>query len=114
MKAQNDNAGKLANQIKKALRLVSAIDAAILADGADPYRGAESLMLALSVADAGSWATMAVGQGETPPSPETKALVLDVYAARVRALQLAKALAPAARVTQSGKRRHALTLHMGG
>ena len=85
MIAKNDNAGKLANQVKKALRLVSIVDAVMLAEGHDPLRGAESLLLALTAAPDGQWVTMAVGQGETPPSPETKALALDVYAARVRA-----------------------------
>lgn len=113
MNAKNDNAGKLANQVKKALRLVSIVDAAMLADGLDPLRGAEALLVALRAAPAGQWATMAVGQGETPPSPETKALVLDVYAARVRALRLVPMLAPVSTPNQR-RGRSLLALHVGG
>lgn len=113
MGPKNDNAGKLANQIRKALRLVSIVDAAMLADGHDPLRGAEALLLALRAAPAGQWATMAVGQGETPPSDETKALVLDVYAARVRALRLVPMLEPVSTPNQHPGR-PLLALHMGG
>lgn len=91
---RNDNAGKLANQVKKALRITAIVDAIELADGIDPHAYAEQIADVLRRAPHSQWAAMAVMQGETPPSDETKALVLDVYAARARARKLAEMLEP--------------------
>ena len=80
------NPHKLANQRKRAMALVGVIDAALLADHKNPIDQAGKALLALMTWTDEDWQRAAkVARLETPPSPETRAMVRQFFRDRAMA-----------------------------
>jgi hypothetical protein len=84
----NSIAFKLAAQRKKAMSLVGAIDSVALRKRIDPRGDAMRIVLLIDgewKREEKPWLALSILAGVNPPSDETKAIVREHYAARVRA-----------------------------
>jgi hypothetical protein len=83
------------HRFAKALRIAAQVDAVLLASDLDPLREAGKVLAMIDGGD--RFLTLAaVNSGEKPPSPETRAVVRAIYAARVWGLEMAPLYRPPA------------------
>lgn len=81
-----ENGHKLANQWRKALKLVQAIDRGLLTKGVDVFDQAGAIWLASRDWSESDWKRIADVAGVNPPSPDTIEIVRSVYRDRSRAM----------------------------
>jgi hypothetical protein len=79
-----ENGHKLANQMRKAMKLVAAIDRGLLAKGVDVYDQAGAILLASRDWSEGDWQRLADAADVNPPSVETQRIVQQIYRDRAR------------------------------
>ncbi len=79
-----ENGHKLANQMRKAMKLVAAIDRGLLSKGVDVYDQAGAILLASRDWSDSEWGRITKAAEVNPPSPETRRIVQQIYRDRAK------------------------------
>ncbi len=79
-----ENGHKLANQMRKAMKLVAVIDRGLLSKGVDVYDQAGAILLASRDWSDAEWQRLAEAAQVNPPSDETRRIVQQIYRDRAK------------------------------